>query len=85
MIVQYVVYDKLTSRIVRKFDTMRGARISSAAYNKRDGVNSARYTAIENILPDTIIVKNLMTGKDVEIPGDTPRCCDPSSELYWTM
>ena len=30
-------------------------------------------------------VKNLMTGADVEIPADTPRSCDPSQELYWTM
>jgi hypothetical protein len=29
-------------------------------------------------------VKNMMTGKDVVIPTDTPRSCDPSSELYWT-
>lgn len=30
-------------------------------------------------------VINLMTGKEIEIPHDTPRRCDPSSELYWTM
>ena len=30
-------------------------------------------------------VKNLMTGKDVEISVNTPRSCDPSSELYWSM
>jgi hypothetical protein len=30
-------------------------------------------------------VRNLMTGKEVEIDYDTPRCCDPSSELYWSM
>jgi hypothetical protein len=30
-------------------------------------------------------VKNLMTGAAVVIPHDTPRSCDPSSELYWTM
>jgi hypothetical protein len=30
-------------------------------------------------------VRNLMTGQEVEIPHDTPRSCDPSSELYWTM
>ena len=35
--------------------------------------------------PTTKIVKNLMTGQDVEIAYDTPRSCDPSSELYWTM
>ena len=30
-------------------------------------------------------VVNLMTGSEVKIHRDTPRCCDPSSELYWTM
>ena len=35
--------------------------------------------------PTTVTVKNLMTGADVQIAHDTPRSCDPSSELYWTM
>jgi hypothetical protein len=35
--------------------------------------------------PATKIVTNLMTGKDIEIDYDTPRSCDPSSELYWSM
>lgn len=30
-------------------------------------------------------VKNLMTGKEIQIDADTPRCCDPSSEAYWSM
>ena len=30
-------------------------------------------------------VKSLMTGKDVQIETETPRCCDPSSETYWSM
>ena len=35
--------------------------------------------------PTMKTVKNLMTGEDVVIPHDTPRACDPSSELYWSM
>lgn len=35
--------------------------------------------------PTMKTVKNLMTGVDVQIAHDTPRACDPSSELYWTM
>jgi hypothetical protein len=35
--------------------------------------------------PTTRTVRNLMTGEMVEIAHDTPRSCDPSSELYWTM
>lgn len=30
-------------------------------------------------------VISLMSGKPVEIAHDTPRSCDPSSELYWSM
>jgi hypothetical protein len=30
-------------------------------------------------------VTNLMTGKEIRIAADTPRCCDPSSESYWSM
>lgn len=38
-----------------------------------------------DVAPKTKIVKNFMTGENVEIDVDTPRCCDPSSETYWTM
>ena len=37
------------------------------------------------VTPATRTVKNLMTGELVEIAWDTPRSCDPSSELYWSM
>jgi len=30
-------------------------------------------------------VKNLMTGKEMQIAADTPLCCDPSSETFWSM
>jgi len=30
-------------------------------------------------------VVSLMSGEEIEIPADTPRCCDPSSETYWSM
>lgn len=35
--------------------------------------------------PTMKTVTNLMTGKPIQIPHDTPRSCDPSSELYWSM
>jgi hypothetical protein len=38
-----------------------------------------------DVQPATMIVKNLMTGKDVEIASDTPWCCNPASESYWSM
>ena len=35
--------------------------------------------------PATKVVKNLLTGKDVTIAADTPWCCNPASETYWSM
>ena len=35
--------------------------------------------------PKMITVINLMSGKPIQIPEGAPRCCDPSSELYWAM
>ena len=34
--------------------------------------------------PTMKTVKNLMTGKDVQIDADTPWCCNPASETYWS-
>ena len=30
-------------------------------------------------------VHNLMSGKEIQIPTDTPNCCNPASETYWSM
>lgn len=30
-------------------------------------------------------VKNLMTDERIEISVNTPACCDPSTERYWSM
>ena len=35
--------------------------------------------------PTMKTVKNLMSGECIVIAYDTPRSCDPSTELYWTM
>jgi hypothetical protein len=34
---------------------------------------------------NTRTVKNLMTGAEVIVDANTPLCCDPSSETYWSM
>lgn len=36
-------------------------------------------------VPTMKTVRNLMSGQEVQIAHDTPRSCDPSSELYWSM
>jgi hypothetical protein len=40
----------------------------------------------QEVAPVTMIEKtNLMTGKKYMEASDTPRCCSPASELYWSM
>jgi hypothetical protein len=42
----------------------------------------------ENITPDMVVVRNLMSGEGaggVLIAKDTPWCCNPASETYWSM
>ncbi len=52
--------------------------LSAALYPMRDGWRF-------EVEPATKTVKNLMTGEDVEIASDTPWCCNPASETYWSM
>jgi len=58
----------------REYHTNRSSKIRS--------YSSYFYQAPQ---PKTKIVKNLMTGQDVEIDADTPWCCNPASETYWSM
>ncbi len=45
----------------------------------------AHIADFRNSIEKTRKVKNLMSGKEVEISVNTPSCCDPSSERYWSM
>jgi hypothetical protein len=55
------------------------ARTLNAFYADQRGLYQIEY------YPAKITVKNLMTGADVEIDRDTPWCCNPASETYWSM
>ena len=73
----------------RYFNTAAGARRSVTCGNRRVGSNV--YDFMESTLfylkypLCTKVVRNLMTEKDIEIAEDTPYCCDPSTERYWSM
>ena len=77
-------YDK------RFFKTRAGAKRSATCSNRNAG--KFVYNFVEESWFNlkygpigTKVVKNLMTGQDIEIPSDTPRCCDPSSETFWSL
>lgn len=73
----------------RYFKTKAGAKRSMTCSNRNAG--KPVYNFVEEswfILKypvGTKVVKNLMTGEDVVIAEDTPWCCNPASETYWSM
>lgn len=73
----------------RYFQTESGAKRSVTCSNRNAGRTAYGY--MEELLFNIKhpvgkkIVKNLMTGEDVVIAEDTPHCCDPSTETYWSM
>lgn len=57
-------------------------------YGFKQGTAAAYTYTVKNVsqVPvKKVKVKSLMTGKEVEIDEDTPLCCDPSSETYWSL
>ena len=58
--------------------------------NRNESITKSDYAIAEfndfkiNI-EKTEVVKNLMSGKDVTQSVNTPHCCDPSTESYWSM
>ena len=90
----YVIVAKGTGLIVtdgprqgRAYKTWGAAQATRTRLCRKAGwtvdqlniVDRASYTAPK------ITVKNLMSGKPVEIDADTPWCCNPASETYWSM
>ena len=73
----------------RYFKTLAGAKRSATCSNRNAG--QFVYNYVEESWFDakysvgTKVVKNLMTGEDVVIAEDTPWCCNPASETYWSM
>jgi len=47
--------------------------------------NELNIVARDTYRAPKVTVKNLMTGKPVTIDADTPWCCNPASETYWSM
>ena len=86
----HVIIDENT--ILRgEYKTERAAKAGITRLNKKraakgeaplnlSAISKAQYITIRPMKT----VRNLMTGVDITIPVDTPRICDPSTELYWS-
>jgi hypothetical protein len=94
----YVVYNVNTKLIVKSYKTEHGANIGKTAKVKRDIRQACRisnmkvgeYAVVSKEFYDanirtTKVVRSFMTGTEIEIDINTPLCCDPSSETYWSM
>lgn len=86
----YIVFHTANPHAYKRyFKTAGGARRSATCGNRNAGRKV--YDFMEETFfalkypVGTKTVKNLMTGKMIEIAEDTPYCCDPSSERYWSM
>jgi hypothetical protein len=85
----YVVFNtQFPHQDKRFFKTLSGAKRSATCSNRNAGKFVYNYVEESwfNIKypVGTKVVKNLMTGKDVVIAEDTPWCCNPASESYWS-
>ena len=73
----------------RYFKSASGAKRATTCANRNAGKTVYNWVEESCFLlaypVKTKTVKNLMTGKDVQIAEDTPWCCNPASETYWSM
>jgi hypothetical protein len=90
----YVIVAKGTGLIVtdgpnrtRAYKTFGAAKATRTRLCRKAGwsENELSIVSRDTYTAPKITVKNLMSGKDVEIDADTPWCCNPASETYWSM
>ena len=85
---RFVVYHIASTQMLKVFDKESSAKRSATCANRNAGKKAYGYTfadIYEKEVVKTKKVVSLMSGEEVEIASNTPRCCDPSSELYWSM
>lgn len=97
---KYVVYDKETTLRIdnlnggpRKceFDTLGAAKGARTRFIKAnpvyvlDDIGITDVGHFYNTIEKKKVVENLMTKEKITISANTPRSCDPSTELYWSM
>ena len=78
---KHIVFHVETGRVVKEFKYQKCA----VKLMNQLGLDYAVTNDRAAIAVPTKKVRNLMTGEEIEIAADTPRCCDPSTETYWSM
>lgn len=84
----YFVYHIKSTIIIKTFNTESSAKRSATCANRNAGSVQYSYASSEAYntrIVKNITVKSLMTGMSITIPSNTPLCCNPASETYWSM
>jgi hypothetical protein len=84
----YIVYQVGSTAKIKEFNTAAGAKRSATVMNRNAGAVKyavAHFTYYDTFVVHKKTVRNLMTGQAVEIDSNTPWCCNPASETYWSM
>lgn len=89
----FKIYHKDTTYLLatKSYATERAAKTALTKMAKKDeSINKDDYAIADACefhtkIEKTKIVKNLVSQIEVEIPVNTPRSCDPSSNLYHSM
>lgn len=91
----YIIYNKKTGITLkdkycintRSFETQGAAKAYRTRLSNAGKIIKSHYHVIEasKFVDKKVMVRNMMSGKPVEQTVNTPRCCDVSSELYWSM
>lgn len=93
----YVVYNVETTQTVNEkrwgretFKTEAAAKAARTRMIKRlkmpaDSLAIADVALYTKHIAKTVTRTNLMTGKTYQESVNTPLCCSPSSETYWSM
>jgi len=72
------------------FHTERGAKcaltrlVNAGKYKREDWAIAERVDFYANI-EKTVTKRNFMSGREFTQPVNVHRCCDPSTEAYWSM
>lgn len=87
---QYLLVNNETGIIYRSHKMERVLKAAITRDSKREKPRYVNAVICDKNTYDllyarTKVVRNLMNGKEIRIDVNTPMCCDPSTELYWSM
>lgn len=73
---------------IKVYGSERGAKITCSRKFKNDKywqvMLYTEYLLWKALTAKKIKVRNLMSDTEIEIPEDTPWCCRPDSETFWS-